>query len=451
MSINQQQIEKTRKYIENFFLVYILMQPLLDLSAYIGIPISNPVRVLALLIGFIYLFIHTNKKVKWIGTSYFLLLGLFMLVNFVMNYFIKNPFYLGEELTYNVKSFYVVGILLIYIAVFDSLRKRLNDWDKKVIFYFTINMIFIGIVMLIADLTNSGKRSYGMLVKEGHSGWFFSANELSAILAMGFGFLIIYYFKKKNLKSKFILLPFILLTIWSMLTVGTKVGLGALLMILVVSILICLWGIFRKEKQGINFITLTFILLLTILYIPSSAVGNNLGVTLFPSEPEQLTEPNKVEDGGENDSEIEKKPQIKEITRNALSGRDDFLNEVKSDYEEAPISQKLLGMGQGGNYEEELVIVEMDLHDWFFGYGIIGFILLVGPIVYFGLTTIIRLIKNKFKQLTPSYLILGISLCLGLGTSIVAGHVLLNPASGIYLSILLSYLFIKSAIIPNKD
>lgn len=113
-------------------------------------------------------------------------------------------------------------------------------------------------------------------------------------------------------------------------------------------------------------------------------------------------------------------------------------------YKVAPVSQKLLGMGPGGNYEENLKIVEMDFFDWFFGYGIIGFCLFILPIIYFGIMVIKNMFQFKFKQVDRTFLVLGTAIGLGLGIAAVAGHILMNPASGIYFSILLAYFYVLS-------
>ena len=54
------------------------------------------------------------------------------------------------------------------------------------------------------------------------------------------------------------------------------------------------------------------------------------------------------------------------------------------------MSQKLLGMGYAGNFkyneqkQPDPKLIEMDFHDWFYDFGIIGFVLLMIPFIYYG-------------------------------------------------------------------
>ncbi len=438
MVLQENQSQKLLKFIESFFIIFIAFQPVLDITAFFGSALSIVIRVLAMLVGFVYLFLYPNKKVRLFTTIYLILLGVFMISNIANNYFVKSPFFLTEELTFNIKSAYVVEMIIVFAFVFLSLSKRIN-WEKIVQRTVFISMSLVGIVMVLATIFDSGKRSYGALAKEGHSGWFFSANELSAILSLGFGLMILYMLNKESIKIKLMLLPSILVVAWSMLMIGTKVGLGAALLLLGAGIIMTLISSFLYKNQLSNLIILGSILVLSVIYIPYSPVGNNINFTILTQNEE-----NGIVNDNNNLSEDEetKRANDEELAKMALSGRGDFLKRTFEQYKDAPISQKLLGMGPGGNYKQEPKLVEMDFFDWFFGYGIIGSILLFAPFVYFGSLILKSLFKYKFKHLNFTFLIVGIEVIIGLGIAFLAGHVLLAPASGIYLSILLGYLYV---------
>ena len=74
------------------------------------------------------------------------------------------------------------------------------------------------------------------------------------------------------------------------------------------------------------------------------------------------------EEGG-----IETSPNRADQGKVLLSGRNDFLKNVEGQYERANVSQKVLGMGRGGNYEETPKLIEMDFIDWFFNFGLLQF------------------------------------------------------------------------------
>lgn len=450
MALKEQNPNKLLKYIEIFFLVYILLQPFLDLVAFFGSSLSLGVRVIAMIIGLVYLFLYTEKKSKWLLIGYLVILGAFVLLNTVNNYFVKSPFFLAQELTYGIKSIYVIEMVLVYIAVFSSLKRRIN-WEYIVQRNIYINLTVIAVVMFLAEITNSYKMSYGTPGKLGHSGWFYSANDLSAILALGFGVMIIFIINKRNNKFTLVSFPLVLMVVWSMFTVGTKVGLGAVLAVLCAGVVLTIYNLIRKKGSLLNFIMVTVVLILSVIYIPHSAVGNNMGIQYSFFDSGEVDDENKTEQEREEEREEreeERNPVIDSntdlLSKQTLNGRDRFLANTREDYNEAPFSQKLLGMGPGGNYEENLKLIEMDFLDWIFSYGIIGSILLFLPFVYISFIIIKRIIQYRFKQINPTFLMIGLEILLGIGIASLAGHIFLNPASGIYMAILFSYLYILS-------
>ena len=354
-----------------------------------------------------------------------------MVFNTALNYLLKDPYFLVQEVTYAIKTIYVIEMLLVYTAVFLSIKKR-QDWEKTIQRAIFFNISVIGIVMLLATITSTGNRSYETAVKQGHSGWFYSANDLSAILAISFGVMLLYSIQAKS--KKWLYVPFLLLTAWAMMTVGTKVGLGALIIGLVAALFLTIIRLFLKKGSWLNLAILAGTLLLSLAYIPYSAIGNNIGITFF-----QQTE------GDQSNSEEQKSTIAQQdMTYKVMSGRELFLKNVVSYYNEAPLLQKFIGMGPGGNYKEKLKLIEMDFLDWFYGYGVVGFLLLMLPLLFF----IVMILKGMFRRLqlvfTPSFFMVGLSVVLALGIAAVAGHILLNPASGIYFAIFLSYLYTLS-------
>ncbi|WP_164667627.1 O-antigen ligase family protein [Virgibacillus doumboii] len=412
---------------ESAFIYFLLLQPILDVLAYFDIPVSIVIRVLAMGAGFIYTLLLPDKKGKKTVLIYFLILGLFMGINLINNYIVKYQFIITSELTYIIKTVFFMELLIVYLFVIRSFSAKEN-WQKIIQQCVFINMAFISGVMLLASLTDTAKRSYGSLAKEGHTGWFFSANELSIILGMGFSMMILYMVQKKSQVTKVQLLPFIGLTIWAMLTVGTKVSFGSIIIVLTAAILILI-----IKRSWVNFTTLAAMLAATIFITPSTPVGNNLHLTFGLDITNQQNVTPDTETTPEEQMQIDQK---------ILSGRSDFLKNIMKQYKEAPISQKLFGMGHGGNYTNSPKLIEMDFLDWYFSFGVIGFVLLMLPLIYIGYRILINLFKYHIRKISVPIIFTGLSVCLGLGSAFVAGHVLSSPASGIYLAIFIGYLFV---------
>ena len=416
-----------KESIEKFFMTFILLQPLLDISAYFGLPVSEVVRMAALGIGGIYLLFFTklNKKV----VLYFSLLGGYTIIHLLVNFFMKEPYSLIDEMIYVVKTLYFVIVLFVYIKVFQSFQKH-PKWKNIVFRNVAISITMIVIVLGIAEITDTGKRSYDMLAKSGHTGWFFSGNELSAIMAMGVAFFtyqIIHLSSKNKLWQWLSIIP-LLLTSWAMMTIGTKVGFGSLIIITVVMLGYLVFRSIQQNKIHFQLTTWIIVVIGIIVFTPITAIGQNLNINY----PDNVNVPSTLV---KKTNKVKANEEI--VPVRVLSGREDFLNEAINQYKEAPIAQKVFGMGMGGNYKREAKLVEMDFFDLFFNFGVLGFLLLLAPVIYFMWNTL----KNIYhtKKITFEFTLIIISIGIGLGTAFVAGHVLSSPAASFYLALAIAF------------
>ncbi len=128
------------------------------------------------------------------------------------------------------------------------------------------------------------------------------------------------------------------------------------------------------------------------------------------------------------------------------SDRDKFLNVYKQYYKDAPLSQKLFGMGYAGNYTTTPKLVEMDFYDLFFAFGIVGFLMYLLPLLYFGIKIFIRIITNFKKLLNVKHMLLANTLVLSLGIGFMSGHVLTAPAVSIFFVVILAYMIVDLGI-----
>ncbi|WP_066190576.1 O-antigen ligase family protein [Gracilibacillus timonensis] len=397
-----------QKKIEQLFIYYILLQPILDLIAYTGIPLSEPVRGLALLLGGCYILMASKHRI------YFLTIAAFLFGNLVMNYFLKPSFDLVTEVNFLIKTAYFFVMLGVYGEILSQ-----SKWRKKVSSFFVINLGIIAIVMILAELTSSGQRSYGMLAKEGHTGWFFSGNELSAITAMGIVFLFLGFIQQTKWQLQLFYLVLIAATGWAMMTIGTKVSFGALILACVAMITWLFIESFKKKSYQKKITPLLLLLVGMVLFTPLSAIGHNLNISYPTLESKR------------NPSIGQEEEPPDRVPVQALNGREAFFQESLQQYQEAPLLQQLFGLGYAGNYQDEPKLIEMDFIDWFIAYGIIGFLILLIPIIY----SFYRILSiDILRKVQPFMLFIAIGL--GLGSAALAGHVLSSPAASIYLAAL---------------
>lgn len=446
--------KKLHYFLGTLLIGYILLQPFLDVSAFLGLPVSTIIRAAIIPIGILFILTMPHTKWKTAAVFYIAFLAIVMAGHLLNNIIVKDPISLGAEINHIIKTIYFPILLIVYAMLFYSMT-ALWDFRTKLVKYIVINTAVTAVIIVAAHITGTAKRSYHNVLRDGHTGWFFSGNELSVILAVGFCFVMLSFLVIRANRLKWLMLPGMLLIIWSMLNVGTKVALGAAVLTLLLGIVV---SFLEKRKTGYSF-HFTGIVLLTIItaaVTPFTPVITNMGVPLVGNEPsEEQTEQEAADnesveveeeeaEGQEAEAEPDESTESGASQSFLFSGREAVLDQTIEQYKEAPISQKILGMGRGGNYTSYSRFIEMDFIDWFFTFGIAGFSILVLPIFLLGAGTVMYILKKRLLM-RPEVLFSGLAVLLGAGSAFTAGHVLSSPGAGIYLLLALAYVFCFSA------
>lgn len=453
-----QQLSKD-KIILNFFILFIIFQPIIDifttfttLKLNSNISFGILIRCVYLLLSVIFILSQFNKlKVAKRITIYLVILGVFVISNLFISYTHKPIFHLSAEIIFFTKLLYGNIVMLNFILVFKYLKEQPEKLLKQFLNAFVYSAIIIGGVMVISYLTSTSISTYDHR-KIGHTGWFFAGNEIGAILAI-ISPIVLYYAIKKtsHFKQLYYWIPFLSIA-FSLIMLGTKVGYGALLITLVISVLALVITYFiSKEKSklkgfGINIAITSALLLLLIISTPLTPIYKNtfahfdlLGIEyaqddyengIDPITGEVLQKPNKLK------LEI----STEQYENLLLSSRELFIEVQRGYFSKAPVSQKLLGMGFAGNYTDKAKMIEMDFHDIFFSLGILGFIVYLAPYLLFGGFLVLIFLKNFRCIFTPKYALFISSILLTLGISATAGHILTAPAVSIYLSAIIAFL-----------
>lgn len=451
-------LQKIIPKFEIFLIVFILFQPIIDLATSLSIHILEAQltigiisRFAVMLLTIAYLLLIPKSRSKSIVISYLIVFFSCTFISLINNILVKNPVSLFSEVKHIAKIAYLPVMLFGYFFVIQRLKERIGI--KQVIQkYIFTSMIIVSIVMILASITNTGIDSYES-IKLGHQGWFYAGNEIGAIMAISFGIVVYFAFQKTvSWKQAYYWLP-VMMLIFSQLAIGTKVGYGSVFIVLFFSLAI--FSIERikyqsdsllKKKYSVNISITSLILLLFLIMTPYTPIYFNmnvhlswvgLGDSLFGQE--DIEKENT--DTHNKKTEEELKEEHDSVQNLILSGREQFLKQHKMYYAEAPISQKLFGMGFGGNYKEEGKTVEMDFYDIFFSLGILGFLLYITPLAYLAFNVLKRLLINIKFNINSETVLYGSSIILGLGIAYTAGHVLTAPAVSIYLAVIVSYLY----------
>lgn len=420
------------------------------MSATVGIVVRFAFMLLAL--G--YLLLHHKQQGAKKYILYLCLFGIVLAIGLVNNLMIKSPVSFGEEVKFIMKSVYPIVLLFGYIIALKELKN--NEFAfHKIITYFLYATLILSISIITAMATGTDFPSYPNS-KIGSRGWFFAGNDLSSIFAIMFPIVVLYSVHKTTSFSKVYYWIPTVLAMYASIMIGTKVGYGAI----VITLGIALFFLFieymmhrKKEGKGFTYLVNTIVAAVVLggllVLTPQTPIAKNMSIHLQIYEYKKSVQDEKDRKEGKVVKEEEhKQGELTDSEMKSLiySDRDKFLKVYKQYYKEAPLSQKLFGMGYAGNYTTKMKLVEMDFHDLFFAFGIVGFLMYLLPLLYFGIKIFIRLITNFKKLFSVKHMLLASTLVLSLGIGFMSGHVLTAPAVSIFFVVILAYLIVDLEI-----
>ena len=372
---------------EYLIIIFLLLGPFLDVASFYGLSFSVLIRgiYLAVLIG------HLLIKKKELKV-------LLPLLVFSIVCFLYQTFYLKYGIVSNISMI----LKFLYLPVSIIYFKNYLFPIKKEKVFSIILFIYVGIY-LFSYVFGIGADAY--LETDGKSGFkglFSSINEFSAIL-VGLLPIVTTYLKKEK---KYLFMVFIIiLSLLCALLIGTKVLLGGI----VFTVVYLLWQERRLFFDRSNSVKIGIILGIIIIIVSS--------MFLFTKT---RTYQNMVIQN--NFFKVEKVFSLEFVNKVIYNDRLTFLNDNYHYFLKQGFSSKVLGIGIS---DYDIKMVEIDIFDVLFRYGIIGFI------IFFG--SLISLIN--FKKLEQAE---KISLILFFLISLTSGHVLIYPAVCIYIGVLSS-------------
>ncbi|PFW82256.1 hypothetical protein COL27_17405 [Bacillus sp. AFS075960] len=454
-------LKQTANSFPHFLLLFIVFQPILDLltsfSIYVlhmSATVGIVVRFAFMLLALGYLLLHHKQQGAKKYILYLCLFGIVLAIGLVNNLMVKSPVSFGEEVKFILKSVYPIVLLFGYIIALKELKN--NEYAfHKIITYFLYATLILSISIIAAMATGTDFPSYPNS-KIGSRGWFFAGNDLSSIFAIMFPIVVLYSVHKTTSFSKaYYWIPTVL-AMYASIMIGTKVGYGAI----VITLGIALFFLFieymihrKKEGKGFTYLVNTIVAAVVLggllVLTPQTPIAKNMTIHLQIYEYKKSVQEEKDRKKGKVVEEEEhKQGELTDSEMKSLiySDRDKFLKVYKQYYKEAPLSQKLFGMGYAGNYTTKMKLVEMDFYDLFFAFGIVGFLMYLLPLLYFGIKIFIRIITNFKKLFSVKHMLLTSTLVLSLGIGFMSGHVLTAPAVSIFFTVILAYMVVDLEI-----
>ena len=189
---------------QKILFLFWVIQPFIDVFTafeiyyfHLGVSLGMVVRFFFLLVLFFYYgwcFKERKKKVLiYLG----LLIG-YLCGFMAMIYFLKGPGAILYELQNTLRSFYFPFLLMLTFPIMEQSKKEVSL--KTYMFILGSYLFFI----MIPTFFHVGFAAYHQ-GKGGNIGWFYSTNEISAILSLFLPYVMLFCYKEKNTKKMLIL------------------------------------------------------------------------------------------------------------------------------------------------------------------------------------------------------------------------------------------------------
>lgn len=405
------------KIFNKWLVLFILIQPLFDVitsfMTKFGISVTVGIFVKIIILGLMvfYLLIVDKNKRK----LNFLCIGLifiFCIGNLCCNYHKMQASFVSYA-GYLMKYIYFLITLLYFIKWNQNGHMiKLNE--------LRIPFVIIALTMFLSWITGSAFDTYlASSGKSGTSGWFFSGNEIGALLSIIFP--ITLYNAFYNPKShKWEIVVAIIIGI-ALLTLGTKVGLlGYFLTIFGYLV----YRILTIKNYKFDY---RFAICIVALLIPLFMWKNIPAIHNTQMKYEVLDIDN------ENITKEEKKERMNYLI---YSGRNRYVSQMIEKRKNINILEMVFGTFYLRT-DNTILITEQDLYDIYFLFGIFGFLMFIVPFIYL----LFNCLKNCFKKIKVKIFDIKLILCLlslilGIGVSIMSGHTILAPSVSTFLLII---------------
>ena len=346
-------------------------------------------------------------------------------------------------------------VLLFFYKYFTGEKKLL---DNKT---FILSSLIIGLSLVASKATGTNLCSYDQCILHGTTGWFNSANEYGIILVF---LLAISMTNMMKTKSIFPVISYLIINAFLVL-LGTKTAYISLLFINIGYVLFYIVSCFIDKKRIKKYYKFNLLFLVigiaAIVCYPMTPLKYNIDLRaqdgiekVVDDKVEENVDINITKEELHDNYQIvidDHKEEVVESQKKtvAFNGRDEFLYVNKELYKQSSLFDKLFGITtQGHVYEDEPWnhLTEMDLVDVLIFYGVFAIILdLILPL-YLIVKILIGLFKKMDSLFDSDIALPGMALFLYLLAIVFAGHVLLQPAVGIYLAYLIIYLYKKVGV-----
>lgn len=448
-------------------LTFILLQSLIDLLTSINMhffPSSLTIGVVVRMafMGYILLMVMACKPTSGFKNAiilYFVAVCLFGVIFIITNIYYKGKGCLFIEIKSLFRSFYFPVVLVGLIFIFKKVEIKISSIFLSYVLFGYTSIIFL------ATITGTNFYSYGpenYYYNTGSNGWFYAANEIGTIIGILLPYTFLYVLDLTKATKKRVLgfgILAILMLTFSVLAIATKVPLFSAIGYMIGFIfLYFIYYIVKKERRYLFKIFHMALILLVcssvFIYTPAyKTVGDSFNkiFSIISQGSEPSGEPSTTANGSaENNNQYNQEELISVI----LSNRNTTTALQKNRFGGSPAVQKIVGMGisyqdSSGNFLEKTV--EQDFGDMYFRYGVLGFIIILLPLIGCLIFLFAKVLLNIKKVFFSEEICTGLfSLVLALGIAAVSGHTLIAPAVSIFVVLDVVFLYQQTDELINN-
>lgn len=412
--------------------IFILIQPLFDVvtsfmtSFGINVTVGILVKMIILLLMGIYLVFVDKYKRKY-NYIFIVLIMILCLGNVYFNldilkaHFSEYAGYLMKYVYFNVALFYFV--------------KWYKNGNSIKLHQLRMPFFIISLVFLLSWITNTAFDTYlPTSGKYGSSGWFFSGNEIGALLSIIFPITIYNALHNPNSHKWEIILAIIIGV--ALLALGTKVGLLGYFLTIAGYLV---YRLLAMKKIKLDF---KFVAILIALIVP---------LALWSKLPAVYNTSLRYNDLEIDSEEITEEERDERINFLIYSGRNGYIAKMVSLRKDISFGERLFGKF----YEREdksLFITEQDPFDIYFLFGIVGLIFAVLLLLYVLVSSLKIWLKNiKVMFFDIKSVMCLLSIVLALGVSFMSGHTLLAPSVCTFMIIILMAFYVRCRETNNDE
>ncbi|WP_415322612.1 O-antigen ligase family protein [Clostridium perfringens] len=389
---------------EKMLIILMIITPFIDLlngffEFVLNVNLSPGVIIRSCILIFIIYFYIKEEKLNFIILTF--IVSIFLLQMLIISF--SNNFNILSEISFISKIYYNLFLIFLTGSVLSK-----KDINYDVYFNcFSKVCIIVTLSLVITKILGIGINSYG--ISGGYKGLYMGTNDLTAVLVMTLPFMLYRIFTDG---TNIIFVIIALLAALNMIMIGTKT---AIIFLIIIS-LFFLYNIFFKNINLKSFILL-ILFLGTFLIVFDKYLFDIFKDTILQRQIYFIKE---------ND-----------LVSYLLSERNITL--IKSiRFWSSSIINIILGASFNngaefiGNFSQGHGMIEMDLIDILYFYGIILFLIVAYPltkVLIKGFKVLFVKKELKLKLIAFIYIVIFIMSFLG-------GHVLLSPLAGVYFAVI---------------